>query len=211
MTVYKLWYSVDGTRNAPYDRVQSLSIDFGKMGMKDLKAMGLYEWNFRFAGVPIKDWSPPLMRSLYPLRPEPDFWHVSTNSGAFAAGPRAMEVTQGFLDRAGQLLPLPYNGQELMICNILECVDCIDKERSEWNLHPITKERLSPSWPFFDEFYTPGSTLFKIPQDPTVIYVWELCHDPDSEFKACVEENKLTGFIFQPVWSSEQGIIKPKR
>jgi len=46
--------------------------------------------------------------------------------GAFAAGTKAMEITGDFLERAGQLLPLPFKNEALTICNILERSECID-------------------------------------------------------------------------------------
>ena len=159
----------------------------------------------------MEEWSPPEMKSSYPLRPEPDFWSIEVNAGAFAAGDRAMEIASSFLVIAGQLLPLPYKEQELTICNILECVDCIDEDRSKWHLHPTDRRRLSTKRPFFTTAEMPRSTLFKIPQAPMDIFVWEQTCEPADEFKACVEENKLTGLAFEPVWSEEEGIIPYKR
>ena len=170
------------------------------------------ENNLYFMGVRKKNWVPPQLMSRYPLRPEPDFWNFGF--GAFAVGEKALynsSELERMLEDSGQLLPLPYNGQELKLVNILECVECIDKEKTEWNIHPRTAERVTARRPFFAAEDLPESTLFKIPQQPMDVYAWELHNDPEFEFKACVEENKFTGIYFEPVWSEESGIIPPQR
>jgi hypothetical protein len=170
------------------------------------------EEHLEFKGLPFHEWNPPEMRSPYPLHIAPDFWRLGTGRGAFAAGPKALAIgsVNDILLAAGQLLPLPFNGQELMICNILECVDCIDEDKSEWQLKAKTNIRLFPTRPFFEWDWIPRSTLFKIPQCPWDIFTWEHHYDPESEFKACVEANKLTGLKFEPMWSQEEGIIPYK-
>jgi hypothetical protein len=208
MKIYKVKYDDTGGEEIRYQ-----TLYLSKRGFKDDLEIGEYlRKHFKFAGVPIKDWHPPEMRSPYPLHIAPDFWSLDTNTGAFAAGSKAMEIRELnniFLD-AGQLLPLPFKGEELTICNILECVDCIDEEKTEWHLEARTKKRLSPKRPFFVERELPHSSLFKIYQDPRQIYVWERNRDPECEFKACVEANKLTGLKFEPMWSEEEGIIPYK-
>jgi len=165
-----------------------------------------------FVGLPIRDWNPPEMWSQYPLHIAPDFW-VGAFWGAFAVGAKAFGIRdlEIILVGAGQLLPMPYQDQTLTICNILECVDCIDENKSEWQMQAKTQKRLYPERPFFVPGQLPRSTLFKIHQHPSDIFTWEHHHEPECEFKACVEENKLTGLKFEPMWSDEEGIIPYKR
>lgn len=165
---------------------------------------------FQFKGQPIKEWTPPAMEVRYPKFPAPDFWTLDIRSGAFGATSHAVGYVEPFLLQAGQLLPLPIKGQVLTICHILECQHCIDEDKSEWHLDPIDGRRLNPERPFFVADEIPESTLFKIPEKPFDICTWEENQDPEGEFKACVEANKLTGLQFEPMWSEDEGIIPYK-
>ena len=211
MKVYKVRYAIDRIiPDTSGDQYQYLMLNMQHLKPEEY---GIYKAKrFTFAGVPIKEWSPPLMHLQYPLRPAPDIWYLA-NSGAFGVGRRVFEFEnfEQILLEAGQLLPLPFKGQELTICNILESAECIDEDRSEWILHPTDGKRLRPRRPFFISSEIPASTLFKIPQLPMDIFTWEENREPTDEFKACVEANGLTGLIFEPVWSEEEGIIPYKR
>jgi hypothetical protein len=37
-------------------------------------------------------------------------------------------VLEEFLEMAGELLPLPYRGEEYTIVNVTECINCLDHE-----------------------------------------------------------------------------------
>src|SRR5690349_12399190 len=87
----------------------------------------------RFTGVPKgKKWVSPPVFSLNPKKPMPDIWHIGYGSDAFAVTQKVFEKTSMFLEMAGELLPLPYKDLNLIICNITECVDCVDPEASQW-------------------------------------------------------------------------------
>jgi hypothetical protein len=213
MRVFEVKVDVQGRAESPHEEYQVLRIDNRMFG--SLEEYSKYTAaRFTFAGVPIKDWSPPPMRSPYPKRAVPDFWHISA-AGVFAVGPQALEIVRGFVAKAGQLLPLPHKNQELTICNVLECVICIDEECSKWRFYSARpEERVAIEIPFFITEKIPQSTLFKA-RHPQLfsMYAWEESCDPALEFKACVEQNKLTGLKFVPVWSEENGIIpyQPER
>jgi hypothetical protein len=49
----------------------------------------------------------------------------------------------------------------------------------------------------------PESSIFKIPNRLADIYVAEGRYDPEDEFKARVEQNNLTGLLFEEVWRDE--------
>ena len=210
MKVFKVKYDSGGRDGSI--RYQHLFVDERKY--QNAGELRLAMDRLHFIGRPKPDWMPPEMWSQYPLHIAPDIWMICTLSGAFAVEPKPImniEVLEPMLRQAGEMLPLFYKGRTLIICNILECVDCIDEDKSEWYCRPNTQERLYPERPFFVRGQLPRSTLFKIPQKPLDIYTWEYDHDPETEFKAWVEENGLTGLKFEPMWSDEEGIIPYKR
>ena len=103
-----------------------------------------------------------------------------------------------FAEMAGQLLPLPFNGETLMALNILVCLDCLDNDASEWKQMRTTGNRLIVT-PCIRSDRLTTSTLFKSAHNACEIYCWENEADPEYEFKACVEANGITGLFFKEV------------
>lgn len=199
MKIYQIWCGFD-------ERHQGFLIDQPEqMLMEDYRRIST------FKGTPKDPWVPPKVYSRYPKKLEPDFWSYEVASGAFAVRPETLDLVYPFLTLAGQLLPLPYKGREFSICNILEYIDALDEEKSEgWRITPEGR-KYSPRYPFFIPSHLSQSTLFKISELPIHIYCWEETCEPEDEFKACVEANKLTGLTFELVWSEEDGIVIPDR
>ena len=106
------------------------------------------------------------------------------------------------MEMAGELLPIPYKGISFQVLNILRVWDCIDEDQSEWLKRP-DGSRICLLKPYFVPQHFEASPLFKIPELPRWIYCWEHNREPEEEFKACVEANKLTGLKFELVWSDE--------
>jgi len=53
--------------------------------------------------------------------------------------------------------------------------------------------------PFLRADRTCPSNLFKSAHSPLDIFCLEYSHNPEEEFKACVEYHKLTGLLFEEV------------
>jgi hypothetical protein len=174
----------------------------------EAERVNYYMKHHYFEGVPKTDWNPAPMELWRKSLPKPDVWGFG--NGAFAVWAELLKkipALERILSRAGQLLPQPFKGKELTICNILECVDCIDEDKT---LYARSDVRKGVSLPFFVKSALPKSTLFKIPQAPTDIFAWEDSSsiDPENDFKVCVEKHKLTSIYFHPVWSETDGVIR---
>ena len=184
------------------DKYKALDVDrSGYASESEYKAA--YD-SLRFAGLEKESWLPPKMHFRNPLKPAPDFWMLLVSSAAFAVGPKAVETVYSFLEMAGEVLPLPVKGYELAILNVLKCYDCIDPNRSEWRTLPDSNVRGGLRKPFFVPEHMQMSTIFKIPEWRHRVFCWEEDRDPETEFKACVEKNKLKGLEFELVWSDEE-------
>jgi hypothetical protein len=176
------------------DKFQYLAADDRKSKTdKEIQALQL---SLYFTGEPKKKWRPPKIYVPYPKRLEPDIWSTGIGNGAFAVNAKAFEKLDALLEMAGELLEFSYKDQTLTICNILECIDCVDEDRSKWSLDKTGKRNFFVT-PFFFMDALSESTLFKIPQSPVDMFCWEQSEDPDSEFKACVEHHKLKGIKFK--------------
>jgi len=143
-------------------------------------------------------WPPGAVFSLEPHKRVPDIWAVGVGSGAFALGPRALGCLDMFGEMAGELLSLTHKGEELRVLNILHCLDCLDEGKSEWKQMRSTGRRRIVR-PCIRSDRLTSSTLFKSAHARHDIFCWEDEGDPEYEFKAAVEANKLTGLLFEEV------------
>ena len=154
----------------------------------------------RFVGTPIdrKTWPPGKVISLLPKGPKPDVWTVGLGSGAFAINLCAHPALEMFGEMAGELLPLPFNEETLSVFNILQCLDCLDEDATEWKQLVTTGQRRVVT-PCIRASRLTSSTLFKSAHNPFNFYCWENEADPEYEFKACVEANGISGLVFEEV------------
>jgi hypothetical protein len=157
---------------------------------------------FVFEGVSLRqEWKSCPVYVLEPKLKKPDFWSVTLGSGGFAVSPLALERMRPWLEQAGELLPLEYEGEMYMVVNILPAVDCIDEQRSEWEVYGFHKDRRRLVKPVFNPDRLPAVSLFKSTHFLPYSFCWEKTGNPETEFKACVEANKLKGVYFKEVWS----------
>jgi hypothetical protein len=123
-------------------------------------------------------------------------------SGSPLISERAMLELKSFSQNKIQFLPVTYNGnQTLYLINVIEVIDCLDRERSiikrsyEGKIitvkkHEFIKERLE------------NADIFKIPEAINfTIYV-------SDNVKKFIEESGLIGFEFTEVWNSDKEEVK---
>jgi hypothetical protein len=167
------------------------------------------DWErYYFDGRPYRDeWRPPEVFSYKPRLPEPDFWTFGLGGcgTAWAIRPEAFEhapVLEPMLGYSGELLALPYNGRSFALFNITECIDALDKERTVWDYYDDGTIRDIEAPVFrLDRL---GANLFKVPEDSSMrIYFWEDSQDWQSQFRAIVEREDLTGLEFKYLYSAE--------
>ena len=144
---------------------------------------------------PLADsWVPPKVFVQYPRAKKSDFFQ--SNSSILIVNEKARDALNSHLAFAGELLPLPYNDEMYFILNVTECIDALDRERSEIQFGDVRRPVFRP-----DRFTE--STLFKVPEDDLRIYVREGESDFDMEFRQAVEAAGLQGLRFVEVWSDE--------
>ena len=148
------------------------------------------------------EWNPPEVYSPYPKRKRGDFWNVS--SGAFAVTPEATNKVRQFLEIAGEMLLLPYQDQQFAVSNVLECVDCLNRDQTEWGVVTDDGQKFSPiKYVFYPNRITDAARygLFKIPETSLAeTFVFEDSENPQTEFKAFVDSERMTGLLFDEVW-----------
>jgi hypothetical protein len=106
------------------------------------------------------------------------------------------------LESAGELLPLPYRDSLFYLVNVVECLDCLDEQRTNWILGETTGARIRIEHYHFDPSCLSTSTLFKIPQTAKAeVLTVTGVKDPSLEFKTIVERQGLMGLNFEKLWS----------
>ncbi len=106
---------------------------------------------------------------------------------------------------AGQLLPLPYKGQTYTILNVLECVDALDQDRTQWIYGETTGAKIKIEQYHFYSNRLGESVLFKIPETSRAeVLLVEGLRDAEEEFRFIVAQNNLKGLIFEEVWNDEE-------
>lgn len=143
-------------------------------------------------------WHPPQVYIYEPLLQEGDFFQFA--GGCLILSPRATELLRTHLEMAGELLPLPYNGTTYTLLNVLECINCLDAERTGWA--EWEGRRLHPERYVFHSNRFSESELFKIPETYRAeILVVE--RDPDEGFVADLKRFDVQGYELTLLWDSE--------
>ena len=147
-------------------------------------------------------WRPPAIYVPNPKLKRGNFTRLS--SGAFVVDSVAFESLAAILERSGELLPLTHEGEMFYLVNVLECVNCLDHDATEWTVDKTTGERIGIERFKFMPARMGESTLFKLPENSRgrVLTVTGI-KDPEDEFKFAVEQAGLTGLLFKELWSTE--------
>jgi hypothetical protein len=106
-------------------------------------------------------WKPPPVFCLYPKLKKGDF--LSLGAGRIVTTPQATEKVRTFFEMAGEILPLPYEGEEYSVLNITECINCLDADRSEWLVTATGVRALLKTPVFYPDRFT-ESSIFLIPE-----------------------------------------------
>jgi hypothetical protein len=154
-----------------------------------------------FDGTPkVDNWVAPV---VYVQKPKlkrgnfPDLWATAT----LVVDEAALEQLRDLLEMSCELLPLRHEGKLYHVLNVMECVNLIDDQKTQWLYEkgsgPIKKYA-------FHAARLTESPLFKIPETcKSEILTCEGLKDADDEFKGRVERLRLRGLIFEEVWSDE--------
>lgn len=177
--------------NCLLDDYQSLEQDYKEPQSQEEGVAFLKRGDILRRGQPVfEPLTPPEVFSRRPKLPRPDFWYFQ-NYSALAMPPVTVEKARRFLEEAGELLPLPYKSDTFSVLNVLRCVEYeIFPEKTPGRL---LLEQASGTIPL---------GLFRA-IDRTYLYASEAVGNPDTEFKAFVERENMTGLRFHEVWNSE--------
>jgi hypothetical protein len=149
-----------------------------------------------------ESWVPPRVFVYMPRHKTGDFYQFG--SSALITSPRATEVLRTHLEMAGELLPLPYEGQVFTVLNVTECINCLDQDETQWIYGESTGDKLHVAKYVFHTNRFSESEIFKLPETcKGEVLLAEGLHDPEEEFRYLVHQNGLEGLTFEEIWCDE--------
>lgn len=142
-------------------------------------------------------WVPPPVYIYQPKHKVGDFYQFA--AGTLITSPRATNTLRGYLEQAGELLPLPYEGQVFTVLNTLQLVDCLDTTQA------IKRPGYYAKYVFKHEILSHAqSPLFKIPQEPRGdLLLVEGLESTNHGFRTTIETTGLKGLVFKELWTDE--------
>jgi len=146
----------------------------------------------RFDCRPQTDWQPPKVRIFDPAKTAGDF--LSFASGSLTIRGEKLEFVRTSFEMAGEVLKLDGQNATYWCLNVLVCINCLDEDASEWLVDAKSGRRITLKRPVFRRGFLAESSIFKIPQQPGSLYVWE---EENEGFLFEYENNKLTGLRFE--------------
>lgn len=148
-------------------------------------------------------WNPPEVFIYEPLSIRGDFFQFL--SGTLITSPLATETLRGFLEMAGELLPIYHDNEVYSLLNVTTCINCLNQEQTEWRYDSTRTMRTTPKKYVFHPDRFAESRIFKIPETYRgELFVVEYEAGEDDEFRTLVEQHHLRGLLFEKVWSSDE-------
>ncbi len=147
------------------------------------------------------EWEPIKCYVQNPKLSRGNFLHLCP--GLLICDHKAVEDMEDIFEMAGEVLSFELeDGERLFGINVLECVNAIDSENTEWRVsssgvrtgikrHAFHSNRLSES------------TLFKVPETSRAeLLSYAELKDQGDEFKGRYEEFGLAGLVFEELWKT---------
>lgn len=152
-----------------------------------------------FKGVPMADvWTPIPVETR--VVEAPDAARTPSDFPSFGARPafsaHAIEELADLLEGRGELLPLLSSDGEYYAFNVLRLVDALDEDGSTIERFDDGRIMHIDNYEFFADRLA-GETIFKLAPAPDA---YEFVTDV---FVDRVRERKLTGFLFQNIWTGQ--------
>jgi hypothetical protein len=135
-------------------------------------------------------WTPVRVDIGSPEKSISDFPYLT--SGTLICSDRALQVLLPIIADGVEVLPLQASVGSYQAIHVLEVIDCLDHDLSEFerltsgNILRIVRYAFKPD-------YLKEKNIFKIPERKGTIFVSDL-------FKSFVEEQGLLGIVFSKVW-----------
>ena len=147
-----------------------------------------------------EDWPRVDVYVFNPKRERADISYLGP--GGFLLNQRACDALRTPLEMAAEVLPVYHEDEILYLVNVLECVNCLDRDKTEFPTGADGKPMYySPKDYIFHRNRFSQCSLMKIPETSRgeVLCLTDVV-DFEDDFKAIVEQLNLTGVRFEEIW-----------
>ena len=151
----------------------------------------------------LKDWKPIKVKKMEPDKDQPKnlpLGDAPNLSFAPAFSRKAKDALYNLIKDDVEILNLDCNDGEYYCINIIKVLDVIDRKKSEYKTFSDGKRIMRfIRYSFKENSIIEKANIFKI--------IDHKCSNSpfvSEEFKKCVEDNKLEGFVFEEIWDSEK-------
>jgi hypothetical protein len=160
-----------------------------------------------FTGLPKEEkWKPIEFYIDNPLNKQSDFYSL-INTAALACNKNAIYKLGRFWDLSAELLPIYLeNGEELFIVNIIDCVNALATNDTEYDYYEDgTRSNRILKYSFHENRFH-ESSIFKIPETANIqILTYTGLKSLEDEFYTAYQQSGLAGLIFEEIYSSQLG------
>lgn len=114
---------------------------------------------------------------------------------------KVLTICQTVFEMAGEILPIQLErGNGLYILNVLNCISCLDYEKSQWDIYPNGRKGRILKYAFLEYKLQNNFDIFKIPETrATSIYCYIEDEMKENNFYNLYHKNKLTGLEFEEI------------
>jgi len=112
---------------------------------------------------------------------------------------KVLTICQAVFEKSGEILPIQVEREDnLYILNVLNCIDCLDYEKSKWNIYPNGRKGRILNYVFLEDKLKNYLDIFKIPETrATSIYCYIEDEMKENCFYNLYHKNNLTGLEFE--------------
>jgi len=152
------------------------------------------------------DWEPIKCYVQNPKLPRGNFLHLCP--GLLVCDHQTLEGMEDIFEMAGEVLSFELeSGDRLFGINVLECVNALDSENTEWRVSSSGAKTGIKRHAFHRSRFS-ESTLFKVPETSRgELLSYAELKDKNDEFKGRYQELGLTGLVFEELWQAPTDAI----
>lgn len=164
-----------------------------------------YSGKLAFNGHPkLDNWMPIEFFVFNPLAKRGNFFSLP-NYSAFACDKLAVDRLYEFLDFGAELLPIYLeDGTELFIVNVTDCVNALDQKNTVYDYYPEGGRGRILKYAFHKNRFS-ESSIFKIPETAaTQVFTFTGIKSPNEEFYHAYNDSKLSGLVFELLFTAEE-------
>lgn len=187
--------SIGGNKNMKVWRLRANVNNYDSLIFtNDMDSDKFFEYGF--SGKEIGHLWVPLEVKIYEYKQESD---CPSLPGVPVFNSKAVDIVSKFLEGNVELLPLKFidDNDKYYLVNVVNIKDCIDYKDAVVKYFPNTTKVMKFMKYAFIEEKVKDSHIFKITEFPkSYVFV-------SDEFRDCIMENQLKGFLFEKVWNSE--------